>query len=253
VNLKRKLGNLIGDAFGVRIARKGKVGPLLEEDCLERFLRFFGIDCVFDVGANEGQYALLLRRLNFDGAIVSFEPIPEAAEGLKRMAAGDKKWFVEQVALDSSVRPSKFCVMKNSEFSSLHEPADEQLDVFVDSNRVTREIRLTTGVLDFYYEKYEKLLGFSRPYLKMDTQGHDLSVARGGERCLQKFIGLQSELAFRKLYANAADYREALDYYMSIGFTLAALVPNNAGHFPNLVEMDCIMYRRSADIGAHPT
>jgi hypothetical protein len=32
--------------------------------------------------------------------------------------------------------------------------------------------------------------------------------------------------------------------YTALGFVLSALVPNNGGHFPDLLEIDCIMYRR---------
>lgn len=58
-----------------------------------------------------------------------------------------------------------------------------------------------------------------------------------------RFVGLQSELAIRKLYASSTDYREALSYYESLGFSLSAFVPNNAGHFPLMIETDCIMIR----------
>jgi hypothetical protein len=40
------------------------------------------------------------------------------------------------------------------------------------------------------------------------------------------------------------DYRVALDFYQAAGFELSAFVPNNFGHFPELVEMDCIMFNR---------
>jgi hypothetical protein len=37
------------------------------------------------------------------------------------------------------------------------------------------------------------------------------------------------------------DFREAIALYESCGFTLSSFVPNNEGHFPILVETDCIM------------
>jgi hypothetical protein len=83
--------------------------------------------------------------------------------------------------------------------------------------------------------------------LKMDTQGHDLAVAVGAGEELKAFIGLQSELAIVRLYARSPTYQETLDYYASYGFTLSAFVPNNLGHFPRLLEMDCIMFRESTE------
>jgi hypothetical protein len=55
----------------------------------------------------------------------------------------------------------------------------------------------------------------------------------------------QSELAFKRIYAGSASYRDAIDYYESLGFELSAFVPNNFGYFPYLFEMDYIMIGKS--------
>ena len=47
----------------------------------------------------------------------------------------------------------------------------------------------------------------------------------------------------KKIYESSVDYREALTFYEKCGFSLSALVPNNAGFFPRLIEVDCIMMR----------
>jgi hypothetical protein len=76
----------------------------------------------------------------------------------------------------------------------------------------------------------------------MDTQGHDLSIVKGGSDYISQFVGLQSELSFTKLYEDQICFEETLKYYQHKGFKLSALVPNNAGVFPDLLETDCIMY-----------
>ena len=45
-----------------------------------KIVRYLNIDLVLDVGANEGQYALSLRRNKYEGEILSIEPIPEASD-----------------------------------------------------------------------------------------------------------------------------------------------------------------------------
>jgi FkbM family methyltransferase len=247
LSLKRKAADLAGRALNVRVARRGKADQLVEEEHLERFFRHFDVDCVFDVGANDGQYALKLReKLRYRGPIISFEPIPDVVKRLKATARRDRHWHIEEVALDSEARPMTFNVMQGSQFSSLHQPSHDEIGIFAGLNSVAQEIVVTTATLDVYFAKYRDRLAFKRPFLKLDTQGHDVAVTRGAGACLAEFVGLQSELAFKKIYAGATWYREALDFYASAGFELSSLIPNNAGHFPNLVEMDCIMFNRSS-------
>jgi len=56
-------------------------------------------------------------------------------------------------------------------------------------------------------EKYR----FNRPFLKMDTQGHNIAVARGADPYLKNFIGLQRELALTTLYKDQPNFNDALE------------------------------------------
>jgi FkbM family methyltransferase len=209
------------------------------------------VDCVFDVGANEGQYAEMIRGLGYRGPIVSFEPIPSLAARLREKAARGQAWFVEEVALDSEEREVVFNVMADSQFSSLHPPSDKEVDRFRSETVITQALTVTTGRLDVLFAKYKAQLGFSRPFLKMDTQGNDIGVAMGAGDCLGAFVGLQSELGVKRIYESQPTYREAIDFYEAHGFQLSAFVPNNTGHFPELIETDCIMFN-PAMFGAAP-
>src|SRR5262245_24145172 len=62
---------------------------------LRALFRRYSVDCVFDVGANLGQYHDLIRdEVGFAGPIVSFEPVTYYAARLKTLATGDKRWSV---------------------------------------------------------------------------------------------------------------------------------------------------------------
>jgi FkbM family methyltransferase len=222
-------------------------------DYLERFFTTFKVDCIFDVGAHDGGYAERIRRVGFTGPIVSFEPIPRIAARLRTRAASDPQWFIEEVALDEVARPVTFNVMSGLECSSLLEPDNSETKLFASGTRTVETLNIQTGVLETFFEKYSQKLGFSRPFLKMDTQGADVAVAKGAGPRLIDFVGLQSELAFKRLYRNQNTYREAIDFYEKHGFALTALVPNNAGYFPALFELDCIMYNTRRLEGASET
>jgi len=211
---------------------------------LARLLPLLGVDCVFDVGANEGQYASMLRRgAGYHGQIVSFEPSPEPAAILRRAAQKDPRWRVEEIAVAPATGRQAFNVMKSSAFSSLSSPRHEDVTIFRNQNVSLRQILVETDTLSNVYTRLKRELGFSRPYLKLDTQGLDVDIVRSGRDILHEFVGLQSELSIRRIYDHSVDFRQAITFYQELGFEMSALVPNNAGCFPLLVEMDCIMVR----------
>ncbi|HVY90386.1 MAG TPA: FkbM family methyltransferase [Hyphomonadaceae bacterium] len=229
----------------LRLVDMRRLNRLPEQAHLERLLKHLEVDCVFDVGANTGQYATMLRRqAHFKGRIVSFEPIPSAAVEVARKAEHDPLWTVEQVALADTSGSRTFHVMAGSEFSSLSKPRHDEVGLFTALNRPAQTITVMTQKLADIFPRLQAQFGFRRPFLKLDTQGFDPQVLRGAEGLLQYFVGFQSELAIRRIYEDSVDYREVLTFYESLGFDLSALVPNNAGHFPALVEIDCIMVRR---------
>jgi FkbM family methyltransferase len=221
-----------------------QIALVFEWEHLRRFLAHFQVDCVFDVGGNSGQYATMLRtHAAYRGLIISYEPIPELAEKMRTIAATDPRWLIEEIALDATEGFADFNVYASHSFSSLHGLSPLAEKQFGDKVGLQRQIRVRTTTLASELEKHQAELGFKRPFLKMDTQGHDVEVAVGAGSRLRDFVGLQSELAIQKLYSDAPGYEEALAFYRAHGFELSALVPNNLGHFPRLLEIDCIMYR----------
>jgi FkbM family methyltransferase len=243
--LKQALRQVFRRTLGIDVVRRGSAWSLIEQDQLERFFEEFEVDCIFDIGANVGQYAEKVFYTQFAGLIISFEPNPEAFDTLEKKSDGNSRWKVFQCALDQVSREVEFNVMVASQFSSLHAPDHSATDIFADRNKVIETVVLTTVTLDQIFEDLSVEFKFKRPFLKMDTQGHDLSVVAGAETHIRKFVGLQSELSFTPLYENCPTYAESLQLYERLGFKLTALIPNNAGHFPNLHEVDCLMYNPS--------
>lgn len=247
MGILRELAKALEKMTGVLVIHPAELHQAIEAMHLRRFFDHFGVDCVWDVGANRGQYATHLRRdVGFRGPIISFEPMPEIADELRRQSAGDPLWFVETLALDREAGPAIFNVMASDTFSSLRPPAEDQPEIFLGQNKIAQQISVMRSTVAVEFPKWRQKLIFNRPFLKMDTQGNDLAVVQGAGETLQEFIGLQSELAIRKLYDGAPDFVEALAEYVSRGFELSAFVPNTAGHFPVLVETDCILFRKES-------
>jgi hypothetical protein len=63
--------------------------------------------------------------------------------------------------------------------------------------------------------------------MKIDTQGHDLSVVRGATGVLEHIAGLQSELPAVQIYDGMASVSTLLEYYSTCGLVPIGFHPVN--------------------------
>lgn len=241
--LPRRLQNAIVGAFPDKAP--GGFARLIEVERLRQLLAFLDVDCVLDIGANEGQYALQLRRMvGYKGRLISFEPIPRMAARLRQLASADPDWSVEEIAVSDRGGKVGFNVMASTELSSLSAPTSLDTDLLKAHNRPVETIEVQCESLESVLNRLQQGQGMKRPFLKMDTQGHDMIIARGAEHILQRFVGIQTELAVKRLYETSVPIGPSIEFFQKAGFELSALVPNNRGHFPVLIETDGLFIRR---------
>ena len=244
--MNRYRRELADRALAVRLALAGRVHQYPEIQALKRFLSAFAVDCVFDVGANRGQYATMLRQdAGYRGLILSFEPNPDIFALLDRRAASDRAWHVFNMALSDFDGTASFNIMAADQFSSLKTPSGQQDAIFADRNKVTKTVDMACRRLDTLLPELITQHGFSRPFLKMDTQGHDLSVCEGAGDLLNRMLGIQTELGVRPIYDGGTGYRAMIDWLEAKAFVPSAFFANNKGHFPRLVEMDGMFVNRT--------
>jgi len=218
---------------------------IVEVEKLKRFFSHFAVDCVFDVGANRGQYRDLLREhVAFKGPIISFEPMPSAVADMEKKRVNDHGWYIRPIALDRFAGTAAFNIMANDKFSSFKSPNTDEYDKLAKANSVQSVIAVEKSTLSAEIDRFKTQLGFKRPFLKMDTQGNDVAVVESAGNQILLFVGIQGELSVRKLYKDTLYFNEVIAYYEAKGFSLSSIFDNNAGHFPDLLELDCIMYRQ---------
>jgi FkbM family methyltransferase len=186
---------------------------------------------------------MLRKKAKFKGLIISFEPIPNAVSTLQKLSVKDPLWIIEESALSNINGEQAFNIMSNSQFSSLSKPYCDEVSLFNNMNKINKTIKVKAETLDNAYARLKNIYQFKRPFIKLDTQGYDVEIVRNGQSVIKNFVGLQSELSINKLYTDSIKFKEAITFYEKCGFKLSAFVPNNAGHFPRLVEIDCIMVR----------
>nr|WP_272916562.1 FkbM family methyltransferase [Tsuneonella aeria] len=205
------------------------------------------IDCVLDVGANTGQFADRLRRTGYTGHIVSFEPMPREYAIIAEAANRDARWHTFNFALGSKAETKRFNVLGSGAgtvYSSFLDPLPGETPA------VSETIAIEVRRLDDVFDRIEGLVGAdARHFLKIDTQGYDLEVCKGGEAALPRMLGLQSEVSIKPLYAGQPGYIDALAYYEALGFALMNLSIVNRTAAGSVLEYDCLMARPAALAG----
>jgi FkbM family methyltransferase len=201
------------------------------------------INCVIDVGANRGQFARNVRRSGYNGRLLSFEPNREDFVQLSNLTKNDKLWRVFNIALGNENAERQFHVTKTTLFNSFLDPISMNPSFTVSGMDVVRTDTVQVKRLDSIMAELLEAISEPRVFLKLDTQGFDLEVVRGAEKCMDAIVGLQSELSVTPIYEHIPHYLEALDYYESLGFSLMNLFTVNRTNQQSILEYDCLMAR----------
>jgi FkbM family methyltransferase len=201
-----------------------------------------GIDLVLDVGANEGQYARMLRAVGFRGRIVSFEPIAEAHEALSKAAAGDPAWEVAPaMALDRKAGERTLFIHRESQLTSLLEHTQD-VPEHGEGADVVRMKRVRCETLDGAAAPY--LDGARQPFLKLDVQGAERDVLASGGETLARCAGLQIEMSLRPAYKGEPYYLDVLEELRGQGFALAHVMPvTERFAWGEMIQFDAVLFR----------
>jgi FkbM family methyltransferase len=224
----------------VRIGRRGSTAKRAARQLRQGFDRF-GIDLVFDVGANTGQFAQQIRAAGFLGRIVSFEPLSDAHQKLRQTSSRDALWSVhERCALGDSDGSTVIHIAGNSVSSSLMTMSRTHAEAAPGSAYVGQET-VPVWRLDSVARPY--LASASRPFLKIDTQGFEWQVLAGARDTLPELEGVLCELSLVELYEGQHLWREMIDRFEGAGFTLWGLQPAFMDRHGRNLQVDAIFFR----------
>jgi FkbM family methyltransferase len=172
--------------------------------------------CIFDVGANEGEWTEFAAGLMPQAAIHAFELIPDTAERLRARVAGTRAVVhamglgAEETTLDATFFP------ESSQLSGIN-PLPHALAT------ETRRVRVTTG--DAYCAEH----GIEHiDLLKVDTEGHDFDVLRGFEAMFAR--GGIDVVQFEYGRGSILTRRLLLDHYELLeghGFVVGKVFPEH--------------------------
>jgi len=206
----------LGHRAGVHVAR----WPPRSGTQRQRLLAWLDVDVLLDVGANVGGYAAAVRDRGYEGQIVSFEPMSAAFRELDAAARDDPRWAVRHMGLGKDSGEAEINISADSVSSSILPMARRHLETMPDENRYvgTETIRIET--LDSAAAEF--IDASSRVGLKMDVQGYELAVLRGGADVLRRAVFVQTEMLLGEFYEGQPTFRQLTDTLYDAGFRLGA-------------------------------
>jgi len=227
--------------FGVEIARYNPAQSI--EARIFTQLEYNKVDCVLDVGANDGGYGKFLRSAGYTGDIVSFEPQAHAHAKLLRASHSDSAWKIAPaMALGEVETELEINVAGDSFSSSILTMLPSHFESSPSSKYIGKEI-VKVHRLDSLDEPVMRAA--QRIYLKIDTQGYEMPVLLGAKGIIDKVVGIQLEMSTVALYEGQELFQELQTWLDGVGFEMWGIDPGFVNKATGrMLQFDGIFYRK---------
>ena len=206
-------------------------------------LRGIPIRTVIDVGANEGQFAKHILGFFPSARIYSFEPVPDAYARLVAwssarsgqivplgVALGDAEGEVEMFQ-HTTHTPSSSLLRTNGTHEAIWPLTAEQKSI---------RVRLTT--LDEALRGREIIPDL---LIKLDVQGYEDRVIRGGTEMFRKARACILEVCLDGLYDGQASFKDLLISLDALGLDYAGAIDQVCAADGHVIYFDALFLRRA--------
>ncbi len=207
-------------------------------------LKEFGIpfETIVDGGANIGQFARASAETFPQAKVLSFEPLPEIAELLRRNLSDNPRFVVFEAALgrkDGSADLYRNLYSHSSSILPLH---PEHNRIFPDTqNRSLSSLKVKLVKLDTVLrnEKIQKPM-----LLKLDVQGFELEALRGAAKSLGQTTAILLETTFAMLYDGEVSFTQIEEFLRRYGFRFIQPIDILEDGQNRIAQMDALFLKR---------
>ena len=218
------------------------VGHFDEENLQGEFpwLKEYNFKTILDIGANEGQFADKMHLLFPDTIIYSFEPIPESFERLNKNFKDIPQIKGVNLALGDTAGEIVFNKNESTASSSFLQMADTHKESF-DFAVQTVPINVKVDTLDNFMSKENVELPM---LIKIDVQGFEDKVIKGGNDTIKKAEMVICEVSFTELYKGQLLFDHTYEIFKDLGFSYAGSVEQLRSPETNrILQADAIFIR----------
>jgi FkbM family methyltransferase len=190
---------------------------------------------IADVGGSTGTTAILYSKAFPKAPVYVFEPIQESFSALKERLKNERNAFPINKALGNEVGKASINVASRISSSSIFNLyTDPSAPVFTEALAHERTETIQISTLDTEIPEDKQVL-----ILKIDVQGYELEVLKGGAETLKRTQVITLEMNNHNGYTGSPKYFELDNFLRNTGFCLYELLPSTHTN-GRLVEWDCI-------------
>lgn len=198
------------------------------------FLNFKEGMVVYDVGANLGEMASFFARFPSVSRVYCFEPVKKVFLDLVKRSKNYEKIKCFQIALGDKSGSERMYVNEFSPSSSILPLGPIHIEEFpVTKDAHEEEIRMMT--LEEIVHEYSL---FPPDFIKIDVQGFEDRVIRGGKDIVKKARFCMLELSLVSLYEESVLITDINSLMRSIGFHLVGIVGKIVGKSGEILQVD---------------
>jgi FkbM family methyltransferase len=225
--------------FGMKVVRLSK-SPM--ETLLG--LKSIPIGSFIDIGANEGSFSQLMVDFFPQASIYCFEPLPEVFEKLRLWAEQykNKQIVLFNVALgDKKETVDMFHHIKHNSSSSLLASTDHCKTIYPFTDQQVR-VPVPVDTLD-YIMRDESIILPTEILIKMDVQGYEDRVIRGGQGIFSKAKVVILEVCLDHLYEHQASFKDIVMMLDDFGFNYAGNLEQNYDNDGHVIFLDAVFVK----------
>lgn len=236
-NIKRSINELLA-----------KIGYVIKEKRKLPSFHMFGlrdmpISHILDIGANEGQFALWIRPVFPSAQIISFEPIQDVFQTLNSKAVNDPLWKAENLALGDMDGIRQMNVhLDHSPSSSMLKATSREIELFPKTTR-QQSIEIDVRRLDSWV-MHSRISFEGNVLIKMDVQGMELAVIRGGKSTFMQSDVVFAETSVQSLYEGQTSFPDLVLELDQLGFAFQGVVDYGLDSEGRVISFDSVFFRK---------
>jgi FkbM family methyltransferase len=178
------------------------------------FLKNMNIKTILDIGANEGQFAEEIYDIFPEAKIYSFEPLAETYEKLVDNFKLKNRVYTYNIGLGEEDESKLFYLSSGTASSSLLKMGNLHKNLFPHSSSITEQTvtikKLDNVIQGIHFQ--DNLL------IKIDVQGAEDKVIRGGLETLSKAKIVVTEVSYTTLYEEQPLFKDIFSLLDKLDF-----------------------------------